>query len=45
MVDESVEQRHDKNNFKDGVTFFFLLKLKICCLANLTNYFYQLLAC
>ena len=44
MVDESVEQRHDKNNFKDGVTFF-LLKLKICCLANLTNYFYQLLAC
>ena len=24
MVDESVEQRHDKNNFKDGVTFFFI---------------------
>ena len=26
MVDESVEQRHDKNNFKDGVAFFFFVE-------------------
>ena len=45
MADESIDQRQDKNNFKDGLTFFFLLKLKICSLANLTNYVYQLLAC
>ena len=43
MADESIEQRQDKYNFKDGVTFFFVETENL--LSRYLDKLLQLLAC